>query len=180
MHSPYFISFLLCSHLKGYKGSGPNSSMATVFAIFALVLLTPSLGAMNIFNTTEEAEADFSERLDALEAIVAEMMSKTENDSKLTEREDKDVYVSTKYGKIKGLTFTTPEKERYDVFYGIPYARPPTGNHRFSQPRPLSPWFPDVKDATQLGNICMQQNTNKFNIATASEDCLNLNIFAPR
>ncbi|RUS69921.1 hypothetical protein EGW08_022320, partial [Elysia chlorotica] len=54
------------------------------------------------------------------------------------------------------------------------------GQHRFAQPRPISPWFPEVKDATSFGNICMQQDTQRFNIAPASEDCLNLNIFAPK
>lgn len=38
------------------------------------------------------------------------------------------------------------------AFLGVPYAEPPTGDLRFTKPRPASPWN-GIRDATQFGDI---------------------------
>ncbi|MFT3924611.1 MAG: carboxylesterase family protein [Myxococcales bacterium] len=62
-------------------------------------------------------------------------------------------------------------------FLGIPYAAPPVGELRFQAPRPREPWS-DVFDATRPGPMCMQSGPS-FGRET-SEDCLSLNVYAPR
>lgn len=134
---------------------------------------------LTLLETVGGQQGNILTRLTSLEAKVADL------EHKLLARhgsqaQGAEVYVSTKYGKIKGLSYHSSTDERYDVFYGIAYAKPPTGEHRFAPPRPESAWFPAIRDATQFGNICMQQYTDSYDEKPASEDCLNLNIYAPR
>jgi hypothetical protein len=56
----------------------------------------------------------------------------------------------------------------------IPFAQPPLGQLRFSPPLPPVSWT-GVRDATELGPGCVQKNTT----FPVSEDCLQLNIWAP-
>ncbi|KAH7950898.1 hypothetical protein HPB52_003081 [Rhipicephalus sanguineus] len=56
------------------------------------------------------------------------------------------VVVSTTEGKVRGMTKTVLGKN-IDVFLGIPYAVPPTGELRFRKPLPQPPWE-DTYDAT--------------------------------
>lgn len=90
-------------------------------------------------------------------------------------------------GTIKGVQLDTKARR----YLGIPYALPPTGQHRWRKPRPLpsshtyssAPETP--YDATSFRGICHQPlnytsavkhlpTTNKY-----SEDCLLLNIWTP-
>jgi len=63
------------------------------------------------------------------------------------------------------------------AFRGIPYGTPPVGSRRF-QPADPAPCWPagTVFDASKNGNICFQ---SKGGGPGESEDCLNLNVFAP-
>ncbi|RUS82302.1 hypothetical protein EGW08_009934 [Elysia chlorotica] len=96
------------------------------------------------------------------------------------EQKNSYVTVSTKYGDVRGLTYRVTHEESIEVFLGVPFAKPPVGELRFSRPQPVSPWKPEVKDATRYGNMCVQQRTRIYNLTTASEDCLYLNIYSPR
>lgn len=57
---------------------------------------------------------------------------------------------------------------------GIPYAAPPTGELRFAPPESLEESWSEPRDATAFGNECVQDD------GSGCEDCLYLNVFAPR
>ena len=62
-------------------------------------------------------------------------------------------------------------------FLGIRYAQPVTGNQRWKPPQPVAP-SSVTQDATQFGNHCPQA-ASPFGNATATEDCLFLNVYTP-
>jgi para-nitrobenzyl esterase len=79
---------------------------------------------------------------------------------------------------------------------GIPYAEPPIGDLRWRSPRPQAPWL-GVRLALEYGSACMQAADDELVLAVygrrvnereflrketykGSEDCLYLNIHAPR
>ncbi len=69
------------------------------------------------------------------------------------------------------------------VFMGIPFAAPPTGDRRWRAPVPAVAWK-DTRDATRAGPACPQpakpSGTLSAHVPLAqSEDCLNLNVWAP-
>ena len=71
-----------------------------------------------------------------------------------------------------------------EVFKGIPYAQPPVGRLRWTPPRPLADWT-GVKPALDFGPACVQPPSPPGNIygetpAPMSEDCLSLNVWAPK
>jgi para-nitrobenzyl esterase len=64
-------------------------------------------------------------------------------------------------------------------FQGIPYAAAPVGERRWRSPQPVEPWA-GVRDATRPGDRCAQA-ADVWNLpASDSEDCLYLNVTAPR
>ena len=63
-------------------------------------------------------------------------------------------------------------------FIGIPYAAPPVGALRWKPPQPVVPWS-DVLEATGKGVTCPQAPDSGLNTGPQSEDCLQLNVFAP-
>jgi para-nitrobenzyl esterase len=80
-------------------------------------------------------------------------------------------------GAVEGIS-----QDGVAAFKGIPYAAPPTGDLRWRAPQPVAAWK-SVKEAKAYGAICPQT----YNAADegvgplpASEDCLTLNVFAPK
>jgi para-nitrobenzyl esterase len=66
------------------------------------------------------------------------------------------------------------------TFEGIPYAAPPVGSRRWAPPAAVAPWA-GVRDATTAGPICPQVEFGPDGAAVAGdEDCLYLNVTAPR
>ncbi|KAL1433784.1 hypothetical protein MTO96_012313 [Rhipicephalus appendiculatus] len=75
------------------------------------------------------------------------------------------------------------------VFYGIPYAKPPTGQRRFDRAESIEEPWTDVFDATVKPNSCFQvldtlygnfSGSVMWNANTEmSEDCLKLNVWTP-
>jgi len=70
------------------------------------------------------------------------------------------------------------------VFKGIPYAAPPVGELRWRAPEPPAHWQ-GTRDAAAFGPSCMQPDVADTSVyydppAAISEDCLTLNVWAPR
>ncbi|XP_037510153.1 acetylcholinesterase isoform X1 [Rhipicephalus sanguineus] len=97
--------------------------------------------------------------------------------------------VHTAKGPVRGLATESPTGKPVDVFYGIPYAKPPVGRYRFRHPKPNDPWK-GVLDATVKPKSCFQtvdtffgdfRGSLMWNANTnMSEDCLTLNVWVPR
>jgi carboxylesterase type B len=66
-----------------------------------------------------------------------------------------------------------------NVFKGIPFAEPPVGPLRFSPPVAKEPWN-GAYNATYYRDACVQDPTQEVTNGSVSEDCLHLNIFAPK
>jgi len=64
-----------------------------------------------------------------------------------------------------------------DEYLGIPYAAPPVGPLRWRPPQPPEPWR-GVRQATSFAAHCPQPPSS-FGVASTSENCLYLNVFAP-
>ncbi|XP_073929853.1 neuroligin-1 isoform X2 [Castor canadensis] len=113
--------------------------------------------------------------------------------------DDLDPLVTTNFGKIRGIKKELNNEILGPViqFLGVPYAAPPTGEHRFQPPEPPSPWS-DIRNATQFAPVCPQNIidgrlpevmlpvwfTNNLDVVSSyvqdqSEDCLYLNIYVP-
>ncbi|KAJ3314269.1 Carboxylic ester hydrolase [Boothiomyces sp. JEL0838] len=80
--------------------------------------------------------------------------------------------VQLPYGQIQGTV-----EPLFSSYLNIPYAQPPVGALRFKPPQPPLN-FSGVYNATSYGNACIQAQTGATNLVT-SEDCLNLNVYAP-
>ena len=70
------------------------------------------------------------------------------------------------------------------IFKGIPYAAPPVGERRWRPPAEPAAWD-GVREATKFGAACMQPKPRAASIYAGdmpamSEDCLSLNIWAPK
>ncbi|XP_059179288.1 uncharacterized protein LOC131958336 [Physella acuta] len=89
-----------------------------------------------------------------------------------------DIVVQLNHGgKLRGVTKQFNSGREVQVFYEIPYARPPTGDLRFEPPTPAAPWT-GVRDASKPGVICPQK-PGEIMLKRRSEDCLYLNVFTP-
>ena len=107
--------------------------------------------------------------------------------SNRTKKADPLVIVQSRNGRIKGKNLS----EDVRAWLGVPYAEPPVGRYRFSRPRQIKAWDRDViKDAITYPNACSQMPDEFFGNfsgslawnpnTNVSEDCLYLNVFAPR
>lgn len=96
--------------------------------------------------------------------------------------------VETSSGTVMGRRVQHRDKE-VDVFYGIPYAKPPLGDYRFREPFPVEPWS-GTYNATFKRPSCVQikpkEDNSSYspllkmaNMQPVSEDCLTLNVWRP-
>ena len=97
--------------------------------------------------------------------------------------------VSTTSGKIEGI-----EKDGLNIFLGIPFAAPPTGERRWLPPQPVTPWT-GIKEMTSYVATAPQniiapgpnspfQPSPKLDMSLGTqpeinEDCLQLNVWTP-
>jgi para-nitrobenzyl esterase len=80
--------------------------------------------------------------------------------------------VRTSDGRVQGQNTGTT-----DEYLGIPYAAPPVGALRWRPPQPPAAWR-GVRQATSFAAHCPQPPSS-FGVASTSENCLYLNVFAP-
>ncbi|MEI8399279.1 MAG: carboxylesterase/lipase family protein [Alcaligenaceae bacterium] len=84
--------------------------------------------------------------------------------------------VTVETGRLQGAT-----EHNMRVFKNIPYAAPPTGQLRWRPPQPALAWS-GTRDAIRFGDACPQpfiKNLSAGLELPGSEDCLNLNVYAP-
>ncbi|ROO33644.1 carboxylesterase [Salinisphaera orenii YIM 95161] len=83
--------------------------------------------------------------------------------------------VETANGPVQGLI-----ADGVSQFLGIPFAASPVGDLRWRPPESPESWT-ETLETTAYGDFCAQTNTlGVFASPSASEDCLYLNVFAPR
>lgn len=87
--------------------------------------------------------------------------------------------VVTSLGPARGAIEHSGNGSAIRVFRGIPYALPPTGEHRWQPPRPIQHWDGEL-DATAFGPDCPQAVRAGMLAPGMSEDCLYLNIWVPQ
>jgi para-nitrobenzyl esterase len=87
-------------------------------------------------------------------------------------RQGSNPIVGTADGRLRGQAAGT-----IDEFLGIPYAAPPVGPLRWRPPQPAAHWT-GVRAATAFGPHCPQTGS-PFGLASMSENCLFLNVYAP-
>ncbi|XP_056384115.1 carboxylesterase 5A-like [Hyla sarda] len=104
--------------------------------------------------------------------------------------ESKRPSVTTKYGKLHGITMPVKTDRTVHAFYGVPYAKSPVGSLRFAAPELPEGWD-SVREAADHPPMCLQslellEKTHKLfgawakmNLPPFSEDCLYLNIYTP-
>lgn len=95
---------------------------------------------------------------------------------------------ATPQATVAGGTVSGIEKADVDAFLGVPFAAPPVGQLRWQAPVPVAPWQ-GVHAATSYSSNCMQTVdpresqpwTHEYVISgKVSEDCLYLNVWAPK
>ncbi|XP_070541618.1 crystal protein-like [Ptychodera flava] len=84
--------------------------------------------------------------------------------------------VHTKYGAVRGVYV-----DGASVFYGIPYAKPPTGTRRWQDAQPIDSWSPKILQATTPPPACPQNCVLPPGMCVnkTDEDCLFMTIHAP-
>jgi len=92
---------------------------------------------------------------------------------------DSSVTVDAPAGPLKGQA-----QDALNVFKGVPYAQPPVGKLRWKPPQPMQRWS-NAKDASDFGPACIQPSGAMAGVYShdpiaMSEDCLTLNIWAPK
>ncbi|CAG2103294.1 unnamed protein product [Medioppia subpectinata] len=87
------------------------------------------------------------------------------------------VEVHTTSGTVKGLTVRALNTN-INQFLNIPYAEPPVGKLRFAKPSSFKGHVNGTIDGTKPGHSCYQTPNNPN--LKQSEDCLVLNIWAPK
>ncbi|HET9510772.1 MAG TPA: carboxylesterase family protein, partial [Sphingomonas sp.] len=87
---------------------------------------------------------------------------------------------TTDAGRVEGIALSSG----VDAFLGIPFAAPPVRDLRWKPPQPRAPWS-GVYHADRFAPECLQplrspRQNHYFGEEATSEDCLYLNVWAPR
>uniref|UniRef100_A0A8H7KCN2 Carboxylic ester hydrolase n=1 Tax=Bionectria ochroleuca TaxID=29856 RepID=A0A8H7KCN2_BIOOC len=88
----------------------------------------------------------------------------------------KNPTVSTVNGTYVGKHL---ESFNQDVFLGMPFALPSTGERRFQRPHYIDQAFSETRNATNYGPACPQYSPPNVFGNDISEDCLSINVVRP-
>jgi para-nitrobenzyl esterase len=83
--------------------------------------------------------------------------------------------ITLEEGDVRGV-FLDDKVARYT---GIPFAAPPIGDLRWTSPAPAAPWTGEL-DATAFRSGCRQFGGTTLLAGPEDEDCLYVNVWAPR
>ncbi|KAH8280519.1 hypothetical protein KR018_009064, partial [Drosophila ironensis] len=89
------------------------------------------------------------------------------------------VKVPVKQGVVVGQQKKLASGLEYNSFLGVPYAVPPLGELRFQSPRPLERFNEAELDCSKEGSMSHQRDPFTLEVV-GSEDCLFLNVYAPK
>jgi para-nitrobenzyl esterase len=141
-----------------------DQTAADFAADSAVVELLADLNGASVFTEGNPNPRTLKAAIEAREHLAAS----------LSER----VVVETTHGTLRGYG---PTDDTWQ-WLGIPYAEPPVGQLRWKPPQTLEPWT-GVREATAWGNQAPQDEYYRTYLdgrGRISEDCLHLNITAPR
>ena len=132
---------------------------------------------MNRPRNTSTGSAQYGWRLWSMTAVLASvfayaglsLLAQTATAVKLSP----DTAVAVSGGQIRGVLVDT--HPQIIAFKGVPFAAPPVGQLRWRPPAPVVAWT-GVRDATKAGAACPQRGGPP----AQNEDCLFLNVWAPR
>jgi len=79
-------------------------------------------------------------------------------------------------GQVVG--YTHPDRDAH-VWKGLPFAAPPTGERRWRSPAQPADWE-GVREALESKSPCTQLDMGDSTLVTGSEDCLYLDVYAPK
>ncbi|XP_005093958.1 neuroligin-4, X-linked [Aplysia californica] len=91
------------------------------------------------------------------------------------------VIANTSLGELRGFSAKLQDDSVVDIFLGIPFAKPPTGDLRFQEPEPMDSWS-ERRDALRFANQCPQRELVWYTAIKnhpEGEDCLYLNVYTP-
>lgn len=94
-----------------------------------------------------------------------------------TPAEGRPLLLQISQGLLRGV-----DQEGVRTFRNIPYAAPPVGPLRWRRPQPAPAWTGE-RDAAAFGSDCVQNRPfwdDSQSRQTVSEDCLTLNVWAPK
>jgi len=124
--------------------------------------LLAALNAANVFNGADPRPRRLRRAIKALEHFARSMSER--------------IIVETQYGAVNGYT----ANDKTWQWLGVPYAKPPVGNLRWKPPVEPDPWQ-GVRDAVAWSDQAAQSPFfERFGEGGMSEDCLYLNITAPK
>ena len=79
--------------------------------------------------------------------------------------------------KVDGVAIEGAAKGDVATWLGVPYAAAPVGSLRWKAPQPVQPWT-GIRQTTAFSPVCRQ--TVPWISEPQSEDCLYLNVWAPK
>ncbi|CAL4122626.1 unnamed protein product, partial [Meganyctiphanes norvegica] len=98
-------------------------------------------------------------------------------------RENEEINHQTSLGTATGLREPMHGKDSGNshlfAFRGIPYAKPPIGHLRWTEPMPVTSWENGHLDARTFGAFCPQYDYSSARVL-GHENCLFLNVFTPK
>lgn len=90
----------------------------------------------------------------------------------------KKIKVNVNQGVVKGCEEKLPNGRSFFRFSGIPYGAPPINELRFRSPQKLLKFDKGEVDCTRERDVCFHKSPVWLRFY-GSEDCLNLNVYAP-